>query len=984
MYSRGPQNAFCLHALCRPDERAYRLAFLEQDTKTATILISAALLMDLFWVRFDYLHLEGQQLLFGFVALRVLFALFSGYTIIRIQRNHVSARRLDQWIFVWAIACVVLIMVTVPILPAAYTGHIPLDLCTVLGLYALQAGPLLWRATPPLLLSLYEITIMINSHGPFASLDSVAGITAFLIAHTIGWTVTSNWHRYRKTSFYARQELEQLYQDAEQQRLEAEASSRTLERILDTSPNLVLIIDLDFEIIRANKTAADHFHSKKKQLVGESCYQIFGLPRKLFELYLNEAISSSIQPQNFEVFIPSLSLDSHVYAAPLLDKTGKHEATLVVVQNISSWKQAEKALKAAQEQYRSLVENCHGHIYTITPNGYITFASPRIQDWLGFLPQHFLGKHFREVVYAEDIPRCEAFHREILEQELAPRGLEYRIMHRDGSVRWHLSNFIPCFQADGQIEHFVGHAIDITEQKEHHAALKGAREKAEAANDAKSAFLALISHEIRTPLHTIVGFSGLARKCTDTDEFHQYIEILDRSAHQLMDLVNDLLDMSKVEAGQLTIDATPFNLHEILELLHWQFKPMAAKKAHVEFHVHKSDNLPTWILGDPIRFRQIVTNLVGNALKFTEEGMVSLTVMMQNQDEISTEENLLLLKIEDTGIGIDESRQDLLFRPFQQIEQKISRKYGGTGLGLAIVRHLVQLMGGKVEVTSRLGQGSCFTVQLPCHPCLAPRYKQLSLASHPSLSMLVVEDNSFNRVLLEKTLSNLGHSVTATATALEALNAMKSQRYDCILLDVWMPDRDGIELAKHIRAMESSSRIAPTPIIAYSADADVQTREQCLAAGIQMVLLKPLNQQKLIEAIYQQCFSPGAAEMLKSEHVQPAECEHFALNSQILADLNHEEELIANYAELLWEDIEEELYKLDQALTRTDRELLLAVAHSLKGLCVYLAEPQAGNIAISLHQGAMERPFSELTALAQQLRLVCLNLRPSFSTACTA
>lgn len=980
MHTTGSRGLSSLRTMRSASEIAYRSAFLRQDIKVSTILISVVLLINIFLIHSDYQTLNNWQHLGFLLGWSLLFALFSVCTIVGIQSHRNSVRHLDQWTLAWAMAYALFSMRVLSTLPTSNTGYILLNLCVVLGLYAL-AGPHVWRVVPPLLLSGYTIAIMVDTDAPFAPLDTVAGITAFLAANTLGWIATSNWHRYRKSSFFAHQELEQLYQDAEQQRLEAESWNQTWERILDTSPTLLLVIDCDYKIIRANQAAADHFEATKRQIIGRPCYELICKSQPCREFCLHKAISTTLQPQNIETYIPPLGIEAQILAAPLFDATGRLEAITLGIKDISNWKRAERALKAAQEQYRSLVENCHGLIYTITPSGHITFVSPRFHDLLGIAPQHFLGKHFREMVYVDDIARCESYQKEAVEQKLASQGLEYRIVHGDGSLRWHLSNFKPLFNADGQIDHFVGHAIDITAQKEYQAALKEARVKAEAANAAKSQFLALISHEIRTPLNAIIGFSGLAQKSTDIAELYHYIDILDQSAHQLMDLVNDLLDMSKADAGQLTIDATPFNLHEILDLLHWQFKPMAAKRHLVNFNFHKADNLPTWILGDPLRFRQIISNLVNNALKFTEQGFVTMTVMLRSGNENATHDNLLLLKVEDTGIGIDEHCLPLLFQPFQQLEQKITRKYGGTGLGLAIVRHLVELMGGRIDVSSQLGQGSCFTVQLPCRSCLAPRYKQLVCTSHPKLCVLVVEDNTFNRTLLEKTLADLGHSVTSTATASDALRQMESQRYDCLILDVWMPDMDGIELATRLRHMEALTNSEPTPIIAYTADADANTREQCLAVGIQEVLVKPLDQQKLAESIYQHCYPIGVPERAPAADDQSPEHHWFSLNRQILEDLDNDYERIASYAQLLWGDIDDELDKLEQAMAQADREQLLTIAHSLKGLCVYLSKQEAGAIAFSLHQGAMNRPILELRQLADQLYFVCAQLRPEFISA---
>jgi signal transduction histidine kinase/DNA-binding response OmpR family regulator len=587
-----------------------------------------------------------------------------------------------------------------------------------------------------------------------------------------------------------------------------------------------------------------------------------------------------------------------------------------------------------------------------------------------------LGKHFSEIVHPEDVPLCEAFQQELLASGAARHGLEYRIIHEDGSVRWHLSNFIPRLDGRGQVESYVGNAMDITEQKRFQVELKQAREAAEAASQAKSDFLALISHEIRTPLNAIVGFGGLARRTADPSQLRTYIDILDQSAHLLMDLVNDVLDMSKAEAGQLTIDAIPFNLPETLELLLWQFIPIVAKNPRVDVNLCKDDNLPIWIVGDPTRFRQIVSNLLSNALKFTEIGSVILNVRLRATEKGDNGEGLLVVEVRDTGIGIDEDKQTLLFQPFQQLQPGITRKYGGTGLGLTIVRRLVELMGGQITVVSRLGHGSTFTVELPCHPCAPPQYEQLHAAPGGALSVLVVEDNTFNRMLLQETLSAWGYTVTSVANAPDALELMDAHRYDCIILDVWMPGLDGLELALRLRRLEVLSHVEGTPIIAYTADTDERTRQKCRDAGIQAVLFKPLDPQQLALVMNELCSPVGSQAGAKGGgQDDDRQLAHRGLNEQIIDDLEHNPERITTYARLLWEDIDHELNRLDQALQREDRRQIQEASHGLKGLGGYLRDQRGGQLALRLHRAALDHPFPELSELVQQLRQVCI--RPS-------
>ena len=950
---------------------AYRCAFLSQDRRTFSVLIGLGLVINLVLVRSDVLFLGTQPLLSWVLGLRLVFFLFSVLTLARIRQLE-DPHLFDRWVLVWAGCSVLFVFLLNLSRPASLTGHIALDLSLVLSLYVIQPGPILWRVLPPMLFSLGSLLLLLVVTSPLEYTALVTVLCGYLATNAVSWLISANWYRYRQSSFAAHQALEILYRDSEQRRLEAERAEETWERIIDTSPNMLAVIDRNQEILRVNKAFVDRFGTTKDAVLGRRCCELLCGVSDSSRHCLHRGICTSAVPRSIETFFPALGVDVRLLSAPLADQPVNNPATVILIRDISDWKRTELSLKTAREQYRSLVENCHGIIYAITPTGYVTYTSPSYSKLLGFGPEHVVGKHFSAVVHPDDVGRCEAFQRELMQSTEGRQGLEYRILHKDGSVRWHLSKFIPRLNEQGEVESYVGNAMDITEHKLHQTQLKAAREAAEEVSRVKSDFLALVSHEIRTPLNAIVGFSGLARRATEPEQLRQYIDVLDQSAHLLMDLVNDILDMSKVEAGQLTIDAVPFNLTDSLELLRWQFTPVVEKKSGVVLQVDVESDLPSWVIGDPTRLRQVLSNLLSNALKFTDAGRVVLKVLASPADE-SGITHWISFVVTDTGIGIDPSKQDLLFQPFQQIEPGITRKYGGTGLGLAIVRRLVELMGGRVEVKSRLGEGSCFTVTFLFNSCAPVQYAQIDATSAEPLSVLVVEDNGFNRLLLQETLKEWGHRVLSVDNAVAALERADSQRFDCIILDLWMPELDGLELSVRLRMLESLSKIPATPIIAYTADTDNRTRQLAMEAGIHAVLCKPLDPRQLHLILNRHCrvdqplLSSDKKKAGGSEPVRDS-FDH-GLNARVVADMGHDQERIATYAQLLYKDIETELNQLDQALLVEDRQLLLEASHSLKGLCGYLESRRAGEVALALHKGSKDLSFLELNDLVKQLHL---------------
>ena len=388
---------------------------------------------------------------------------------------------------------------------------------------------------------------------------------------------------------------------------------------------------------------------------------------------------------------------------------------------------------------------------------------------------------------------------------------------------------------------------DITEQHRTREALAQARDAAEAASRAKSAFLANMSHEIRTPLNALIGLARLAQgDDLSASRQRDYLRQLLDSAEALSDLVSDTLDLAKIEAGQFTLDPRPFPLHELLRAGHAAWQPLADARG-LGFQLLQDERLPPWVLGDPLRLRQIIGNYVANALKFTEHGDVQLAARC-------VADGVIRFEVTDTGPGIPAEMQGRLFQPFMQADTSTTRRHGGTGLGLSICRELAQLMGGEVGLRSQPGQGSCFWVQLPL-PAAAPAAGS-ALTGAPvtphalrGLRVLVAEDNEVNMLITVALLEQWGLVVVQArdgATAVErVLQAHRAgQPFDVVLMDVHMPVMDGHQAAHRLRRDFSARQL---PIIALTASVLVSERQQALAAGMDAVLSKPV-QSLLLQA----------------------------------------------------------------------------------------------------------------------------------------
>ena len=449
---------------------------------------------------------------------------------------------------------------------------------------------------------------------------------------------------------------------------------------------------------------------------------------------------------------------------------------------------------------------------------------------------------------------------------------EARLVRADGSIREVFSRGQPELDSDGKVISVIGIFQDITERKleerqkqerlialeetnrrleEQRLALSRmtdelalARDAAEAANRAKSDFLASMSHEIRTPMNGILGFSQLLMDGDLTSEQRKQVMLLQNSGESLLTIINDILDLSKVEAGKLELENIPFSVVSVADGAVSIVRPQAlVKNLAVELDI--APNIPQWVMGDPTRLRQILLNLLTNAVKFTAAGHVTLTLSLEHPGS-----NEIRFTVADTGIGIPHDRQHLLFRNFTQINRSTTRNFGGTGLGLALCKRLSEAMGGTIGVISEPGVGSTFWVRLPLEPAASPQHDNgLAAPQTPKASgrILVAEDLYINQVVVQAMLVGQGYDVTLVNDGLEAVEAIMDDHYDLVLMDMQMPNMDGIAATRAIRALGEPAR--STPIIALSANAMLDQIEQCRAAGMNDHLAKPIDRHQLLSVI---------------------------------------------------------------------------------------------------------------------------------------
>lgn len=632
--------------------------------------------------------------------------------------------------------------------------------------------------------------------------------------------------------------------------------------------------------------------------------------------------------------------------------------------------QAEEALGETRDRLQLALEASNLATWDWTLSSEHVFLSAR---W-GEMMNEMVGDGYwelaalRQRVHRGDFQHVKSVFDALLAGQNDRATVQYRVRKQDEWLWIESHGMVVERDSLGRPLRLMGTHADISERKSAEEETLRARRLAEAASQAKSDFLANISHEVRTPLNALMGLTNLLLDTPLQPEQRKWLQLMDESAHALLSLLNDVLDLSRIEAGKVEIERVPFNLVSLLRDIVHLYTPQAQAK-NITLQAKLDCSTAPEVVSDPARIRQILVNLLSNAVKFTPEGG-QIVLSVQRTVHGSDTCNTLHITVKDTGIGIAKDRQAAIFDAFTQEDSSTTRRYGGSGLGLSICSRLVKLMGGGIRVDSEPGQGSCFHVHLPviCQPPTgsaatpAPaEASQTPVADQrfTGLRVLVAEDHPVNELLLRKLLERLGCEVRWARDGREAVMQWQAGDTDLVLMDVQMPGTDGLEATRQIRRMERQQPQRPrTPIIAITANAMNGDEHTCLKAGMDAYTSKPIRLQKLIQAMTQVLEGHSTPIQQTPTATPPPRSASLTPLAQLFKDLNIDSKEQRHFLDTLHRDLPVRLQALTTASTKQDSALAMAQAHLLKGCLDLIQADRGARLARGLEMAARAGEWS--------------------------
>jgi PAS domain S-box-containing protein len=707
-----------------------------------------------------------------------------------------------------------------------------------------------------------------------------------------------------------------------------ELETEKLERLFSLSIDMICIASTDGYFKKTNPAVEHTLGYTEKELLGIPFSELLHPEDLEVSLKEIEKLATGVKTVGFENRFKTKDGSYRLisWVATPDPVTGE---LFSVGRDITEKRNTEKELFRIQERFRTFINNSQGIMCTHSGDGKLLYVNEATTHMLGYSKEELEGKSIT-VMLAPETKSDLVNYLEVVNKKGSAEGL-MKVMTKGGSKKIWKYNNVKIF--NDEEAYIVSNALDITELIYIEKELKKAKDLAERNAMAKDVFLANMSHEIRTPMNAIIGFSELLAATELNSDQKEFVDAVQIAGENLLVIINDILDFSKIESNSFVLEKTPISLREILS----QVKKLLTQKIiekKIGFNFYVEDGIPESVLGDKVRLTQILINIIGNAIKFTDHGKVEVFCSLLYKDETNC---VIEFRIKDTGIGIPADKQSVIFERFKQADNNTTRKYGGTGLGLSISKKLTELFGGTIQLVSQEGIGAEFIIQLPMQTSERSTKNNLYLKKDTSIqkdiSILLVEDNELNQRLATKILQKNGIRSTTAKNGQEAIKLLSSQSFDLILMDLQMPVMDGYTATLHIRD-ELKLQI---PIIAMTAHSLVGEKTKCIASGMNDYLSKPYRAINLIEKISdlvnkettparkENFATPGNAQSKKEYHI--AHLEELA---------NGDDSFISESITVFLKIVPEGINDLREAISNNDLISVKKTAHQLKTSYAFL------------------------------------------------
>ncbi len=777
---------------------------------------------------------------------------------------------------------------------------------------------------------------------------------------------------------------------------ELKAVNNFLDLVLENIPNMIFVKDArDLRFVRLNNAGEKLLGFTNEELMGKNNADFF--PKEEADLFT--AKDNEVLNQTSVVDIPEEPITTkkgeirwlHTKKIPILDPDGKPLYLLGISEDITELLQKtemEKLAVAATKSFNSVI---------ITDEfGNIEWVNEGFTALTGYNLDDVKGTHGESLRRGSEtgISNSASYYKSVIQGKV-PITYESKNYSKQGREYWTITTLTPVLDKSGEVKRIIAIDSDITLGKQMEENLlnankiaedslrKGnkalrelmeAKKQLEESMGVKEQFLANMSHEIRTPMNAIVGFTDLTLKTSLSPEQKQYIDAIKTSGENLIVIINDILDFSKIQSGKIPFEQIEFSISQVVSTLTELMLPKSIEK-NIKLSKSIDKRVPDRLIGDPTRLSQILLNLVGNAIKFTQKGEVKINVELVAEDKDTVN---LRFSISDTGIGIPKKKLPYIFDAFTQATYDTNRKYGGTGLGLAIVKQLIGLLGGDIEVNSKVNEGSIFTYDLTYRKNLNPEAakKVILIENEPDritdVNVLLVEDNTLNQILAQKVLSDWGWKVQIADNGLIAVDKIEKQNFDVVLMDIQMPEMDGYEATRYVREMLPQPK-SSIPIIAMTAHALSGEEEKCYKAGMDGYVSKPFNPEKLYRKINSvlKVQINGATHNGNTSTENNTASKHTDL-TYLKGIANGSNAFIAQMLSIFIEQTPQVLVRMEKALKNKDWKSLRFVVHKMKPSIMFTGLSEIINDVPLLEEYAAEESHLDaIPALVDKIKKVC-------------